>query len=229
MSVKILSLASVVLVPLALAQAPVQVFTAELSAPFGAIPGKVVVHESMLTFVDQEKPESSFALDKSNIQSLTRLNESLVVQLRKAVRDRVGESTRLSFRLPVASESAVLEQWLEKGMAAAAAPKPGEDKASDATQFRFKFPARRNKMIGGTDGTLIVTESRLIFESLDKAEDSRRWEFKDIKELKRKNPFEVEVVPFQGEKYNLKLSGKGMETNEFNEIVESVTRARTAR
>lgn len=216
--------------PLAFAQAPVQVFNAELSAPFGAIPGKVVLHESMLTFLDQEKPEASFAVERSNIQSLTRLNESLVVQLRKAVRDRVGESMRLSLRLPVASESAVLEQWLEKGMAAAAAaPKPGDAPQTDGTQYRFKFPARRTKMIGGTDGTLMVTQSRLIFESLDKAEDSRRWEFKDIKELKRKNPFEVEVVPFQGEKYNLKLSGKGMETAEFNEIVESVTRARTTR
>jgi hypothetical protein len=229
MTVKLLSLASLVLAPFAFAQAPVHVFNAELSAPFGAIPGKVVVHETMLTFVDQEKPESSFALEKGNIQSLTRLNDSLVVQLRKAVRDRVGESTRLSFRLPVASESAVLEQWLEKGMAAAtAAPKAGEAPA-DSTTYRFKFPARRDKMIGGTNGTLMVTESRLIFESLDKAEDSRRWEFKDIKELKRKNPFEVEIVPFQGEKYSLKLSGKGMETNEFNEIIESVTKARTAR
>lgn len=230
MTMKLVSLASFVFAPLVFAQAPVHVFNAELSAPFGAIPGKVVVHETMLTFVDQEKPEASFAVEKANVQSLTRLNESLVVQLKKAVRDRVGESMRLSLRLPVASESAVLEQWLEKGIAAAvAAPKPGEAQAADTTNYRFKFPARRDKMLGGTDGTLIVTQSRLIFESLDKAEDSRRWEFKDIKELKRKNPFEVEVVPFQGEKYNLKLSGKGMETNEFNEIVESVTKARTAR
>jgi hypothetical protein len=227
MTRKLLSLVTLVLAPFAFAQAPVHVFNAELSAPFGAIPGKVVVHESMLTFVDQEKPESSFALEKGNIQSLTRLNESLVVQLRKAVRDRVGESTRLSFRLPVASESAVLEQWLEKGMAVAE-PKAGEAQA-DGTKVRFTFPARRDRRFGGTDGTLMVTETRLIFESVDKAEDSRRWEFKDIKELKRKNPYEVEVVPFKGEKYSLKLSGKGMETNEFNEIVESVTRARTAR
>jgi len=228
MSVKLLSLASLILAPLAFAQAPVRVFNAELSAPFGAIPGKVVVHESMLTFVDQDRPEASFAVEKSNVQSLTRMNDSLVVQLRNPVRDRVGQSTRLSLRLPVASESSVLEQWLEKGVATAEAPRAGGAQ-DDGTTYRFRFPARRNKRFGGTDGTLMVTENRLIFESLDKVEDSRRWEFKDIKELKRKNPYEVEVVPFQGAKYNLKLSGKGMETKEFNEIVESVTRARTAR
>jgi len=216
--------------PAAWAQSEVRVFTAELSAPFGAVTGKVVVHDSMLTFVDNEKPEASFAVDKTNVQSITRLNDSLVVQLKKAVKDRVGESNRLSLRLSVPSESTVVEQWLEQGLAgsapAAGAPAPGG--AAPAAD-RWSFAARRNKMIGGTDGTLVITQERVIFESLDKAEDTRRWELKEIKELKRKNPYEVEIIPFQGEKYSLKLSGSGMETEQFRQLVDRITQARSAR
>lgn len=205
-------------------QSEVRVYSAELSAPFGAVAGKVVVHETMLTFVDSEKPEASFTVDKSNVQSITRVGDGLVVQLKKPVKDRVGESNRLSLRLAVPSESTAVEQWLQQGVAAAPA-KAGEVKA----ESRWSFPARRNKLLGGTDGTLVVTAERLIFESLDKAEDTRRWDLKEIKELKRKNPYEVEIIPFTGEKYELKLSGSGMETEQFRELVDRITRARSAR
>lgn len=205
-------------------QSEVRVYGAELSAPFGAVTGKVVVHDALLTFVDSEKPEASFTVDKANVQSITRMGDGLVVQLKKPVKDRVGESNRLSLRLAVPSESTAVEQWLQQGVAAAPA-KAGETK----TEARWSFPARRNKLLGGTDGTLVVTQERVIFESLDKAEDTRRWELKEIKELKRKNPYEVEIIPFTGEKYEIKLSGSGMETEQFRELVDRITRARTAR
>lgn len=209
------------------AQSNVRVFSAELSAPFGAVPGKVVVHDTMLTFVDSEKPESSFSVDKANVQSITRANDSLVVQLKKAVKDRVGESNRLSLRLSVPSESTVVEQWLEKG---AGLPAPASAEAAAAPgEERWSYPARRSKRIGGTDGTLIITPGRVIFESLDKVEDTRRWEMQEIKELKRKNPYQLEVIPFRGEKYSLKLSGSGMETQQYRELVDRITKARSAR
>ncbi|MCC6291568.1 MAG: hypothetical protein IT164_02870 [Bryobacterales bacterium] len=210
------------------AQSNVRVFSAELSAPFGAVPGKVVVHDAMLTFVDSEKPESSFTVDKANVQSITRVNDSLVVQLKKAVKDRVGESNRLSLRLSVPSESTVVEQWLEKGVATAAPAAAAADDAATGGE-RWSYPARRSKRIGGTDGTLIITPGRVIFESLDKVEDTRRWEMQEIKELKRKNPYQLEIIPFRGEKYSLKLSGSGMETQQYRELVDRITKARSAR
>lgn len=211
------------------AQSEVRVYGAELSAPFGAVTGKVVVHDSMLTFVDSEKPEASFTVDKSNVQSITRVGDGLVVQLKKPVKDRVGESNRLSLRLAVPSESTAVEQWLQQGVAAAVAASPSKPGEAKAPEARWSFPARRNKLLGGTDGTLVVTQERVIFESLDKAEDTRRWDLKEIKELKRKNPYEVEIIPFTGEKYELKLSGSGMETEQFRELVDRITRARSAR
>lgn len=209
---------------LLMAQSEVRVLTAELSASFGAIAGKLVVQENTLTFVDLEKPESSFALDKSNVQSINRTGDALVVQLKKAVRDRMGETTRLTVRIAAPNESATVEQWLQQGVSAATA---APAKATDSE--RWSFPARRNKMIGGTDGTLIITPERVIFESLDKAEDTRRWELKEIKELKRKNPYQVEVIPFTGEKYDLKLSGTGMDNDQFRQLVDRIARERSAR
>ena len=213
--------------PVLMAQSEVRVLSADLGAPFGAVAGKLVVQDSVMTFVDLEKPEASFAVDKTNVQSIARVNDSLVVQLKKAVRDRMGESVRLSLRIAAPNESAVVEQWLQQGLTASSqsGAKPGGAPADE----RLSFPARRDKMLGGTDGTLIITPERVIFESLDKAEDTRRWELKEIKELKRKNPYQVEVIPFAGEKYDLKLSGTGMDNEQFRAVVDRITRARSAR
>ncbi len=58
---------------------------------------------------------------------------------------------------------------------------------------------------------------------------SRRWQLKDIKEIKLKNPYEIEIDPFIGGKYTLRLDGKGMDNSEFKTIVDRVTAARVAR
>jgi hypothetical protein len=208
-----------------MAQSEVRVYSADMGAAFGAVSGKLVVQDTTLTFVDLEKPESSFAVDKTNVQSITRVNDSLVVQLKKAVKDRVGDSTRLSLRLAAPAESTAVEQWLQTGVSAAA--KPSGD--SQPAEQRWSYPARRDKLLGGTDGTLVITPERVIFESLDKAEETRRWDLKEIKELKRKNPYQVEIIPFTGDKYELKLSGSGMETEQFRQMVDWITRARTAK
>ncbi|MEP7364265.1 MAG: hypothetical protein ABI972_13505 [Acidobacteriota bacterium] len=208
------------------AQSEVRVLSADLGAAFGAVTGKLVVQDATLTFVDLERPEASFAVDKTNVQSITRVNDSLVVQLKQAVKDRVGDSTRLSLRIAAPNESAIVEQWFQSGLAAG---KTSADSTKTATADRWSYPARRDKLLGGTDGTLVVTPERIIFESLDKAEESRRWDLKEIKELKRKNPYQVEIIPFQGDKYDLKLSGSGMESEQFRQMVDWITRARTAR
>jgi hypothetical protein len=87
---------------------------------------------------------------------------------------------------------------------------------------------RKRRFRSNTDGKLIIDNDRIMFESLDNYSDSRRWEMREIRELKLKNPFEIEIRTTQ-EKYNLLLSGAGMDNAQFREISTRVTRARTAR
>lgn len=75
----------------------------------------------------------------------------------------------------------------------------------------------------------MITNDQVIFDSTDNISDSRRWAFRDIKELKLKNPYELEIEPFDGGKYSLELVGQGMSSDQYRTLVDRVTRARTSR
>ncbi len=85
---------------------------------------------------------------------------------------------------------------------------------------------RHDHRIGGCDGRLIVEMDRVSFESITNVNHSRQWGLKDIKELKRSNPYGIEVVPFSGETYNLGIQGRGMSNDEYKALVDRITAAR---
>jgi hypothetical protein len=143
--------------------------------------------------------------------------------LSRSIRDRAGERNRLSFRFQAHSEAAMLAEWFQGNAAAGASSANPAAAAGD-----MSFQARRKKRFGGAEGRLVVTSERLIFESTDKISESRQWQFKDIKELKQGNPYELEIVPFRGDKYNLELLGTPMDTQQFRQLTEGVTSARIA-
>ena len=204
------------------AQTEIRVYPASLVAG-SPVPGKLILLGDTLAFVDDERPEVSFAVTKSNIGALNNENDAVTLQLRQAIRDRAGAATRVIIRLATPSEGAAVQRWFSGNMALSGPA--GFESASALT-----FSAQRKKRFrSNTDGKLIVDAERIIFESTDNASDSRRWELKEIKELKLKNPYELQVRTFRGEKYDLTLSGAGMDNSQYREIVNRVTQARTAR
>ncbi len=205
----------------ALAQSELTVFRGSLVAG-QPVAGKVALLPDALVFVDDEKPESSFFAPKSIIQSVVADADVATIQLSKAVKDRAGSTNRVILRFAAASEATAVQRW--HGNAPAAAP-AGEGGAGVMT-----FSAQRKKRLrSNTDGKLIIDNERLMFESTDNASESRRWDLKEIKELKHDNPYELEIRPFRGEKYELTISGSGMDNAQFREIVDRVTKSRTAR
>ena len=93
----------------------------------------------------------------------------------------------------------------------------------------MSYPAEFTQFIGrNSRGRLMVTADMVAYESIDNVQSSRRWQFKDIKEIKLKNPYEIEIEPFVGDRYTLKLEGKGMDSGDFKTIVDRITAARIA-
>ena len=212
------------------AQTKVEVKKAELSVPFGTVKGTAVLVGDYLVFIDEQQVQSSFAIARSEIQKITSEGRGVNIETRQPIRDRSGERSQFTVRLSE-GDLATLMNWSRMtptptttttAMAAAAVPA-----ARSAEQM--SYPAEFTQFVGrNSRGRLMVTADMVAYESIDNVQSSRRWQFKDIKEIKLKNPYEIEIEPFVGDRYNLKLEGKGMDSGDFKTIVDRITAARIA-
>lgn len=201
------------------AQSGVEVYRAELSVSFGAVPGKLVLHPQMLTFIDDERPASSFTFSRDKVRDFSEDKGMLVLQLSSPVRDRSGDVVRIAFRMTPDTDVAAVTRWLrEAPKAAEGEPAPGVD---------MTFDAKHNKMFGGSRGKLMATPTQLIYEAVDNASASRRWEYREIKKFKRPNPYKVEIEPFSGSKLELELLGTPMDNAQMNTLSDRIAKART--
>lgn len=213
-------------------QLPVQSQKAEMSIPFGVVTGRLVTVGQYLLFIDEEKPELSFAITRNGIRNLSVVAEILTVETLKPVRDRSGEKTALSFRLSKPLDAQLFVDWFKTTAEAAAPPAEKEADKKEAAKKETVVPtktyqARHNHFpTGGCSGRLIIEPNRVVFESIGEINHSRQWDLKDIKELKRNNPYSIKIVPFLGNEYNLELQGQGMDSDEFKDLVDRVTAAR---
>ncbi len=200
-------------------QSGVEVYRAELSVSFGAVPGKLVLHPQMLTFVDDERPASSFTFSRDKVRDFSEDKGMLVLQLSSPVRDRSGDVARIAFRMTPDTDVAAVTRWLREG------PKAAE--GEPAAGVDMNFDAKQNKLFGGSRGKLMATPTQLIYEAVDDASASRRWEYKDIKKFKRPNPYKVEIEPFSGSKLELELLGTPMDDSHVRTLSDRIAKART--
>lgn len=201
-------------------------YPVQLSIPFGGVQGTLLLFEDRLVFADTAKPEFSFGIERSNISESVVVEGVLSVVTSRAVRDRSGERSRFSFKLPATAEPGPLVAWT-KGVAApaaapeAAASREGQEFVYDAKHTHFPF--------GACTGRVVFTAERFLFESVGNASHSRQWAMKDLKEVRRPNPYELEIKPFDGNDYKLNLLGKAMSSSDYQKLVEFVTNARMPR
>ena len=136
---------------LLLAQTLVQVPKAELAIPFGTVTGKIVMAGDHLVFIDEEKPDQSFVVARSEVEDLTIQDRNAGLELRRPVHDRSGERSRLDFRL-TNSEAVTLKRWYGSAVttSAAAAPAPAFSVRSKG-QAQPSVPARPSLVAVPTD------------------------------------------------------------------------------
>ncbi|MCI0423119.1 MAG: hypothetical protein L0387_09280 [Acidobacteria bacterium] len=75
-------------------QTTAHVQKAELSVPFGAVSGKIVVAGDHLVFIDEQKPEMSFVITKPGVRNLDAHEKIVTLDLDRPIRDRSGERSR---------------------------------------------------------------------------------------------------------------------------------------
>ncbi len=216
---------------LLVAQTNVDVRKATLSVPFGEVKGKILVVENFLIFVDEEKLDDSFAIDRRMVANVERMDRQVIIETKEPIRDRSGERTRLAFRLND-KETAAIMTWFERGPTV-------NDFANTATGGRSAAENRRAVLIydakhkhslyGSCQGKLVVKENMISYESLNDRGHSRQYPFSDIKKLKRNGPYQMEVQTFNRGSYNFELQGNGMDIADFKTLEESIATARASR
>jgi hypothetical protein len=233
MTMRTLVLAALVLCPATVswAQTKVDVREAELSVPFGTASGTAVLVGDYLVFVDEKEQESSFAIPRVDVKGSERNGNSLTIETKRPIRDRSGERSQFNFRLS-GGDMAPFTSWSEMKSTQTSSSKSSSGSSTGGQQNpgRMSFPAEYTQLIGrNSHGNLIVTDEMLAYESVDRVDTSRRWQLKEIKQIKLKNPYEIEIEPFDGDSYTFKLQGKGMDNSEFKQIVDRITSARISR
>jgi hypothetical protein len=217
-----LALCSVVgaLIPGAWAQTTpsVEVIPAELAINFGTAAGKVVLYSGSMLFLDNDQPAASFAVAPGQVKDTNANGQELTLNLNSNVKDRSGERSRVGLRFADAAALSKVQEYLRSG--------PTSKAPETAAELSFAAASKGRLLGGGSKGRLIVTATQLVYEAVNDASDSRRWEYKEIKEFKRPNPYKVEIDGFTGSKLTLDLLGTPMENAQFSVIVDRITASR---
>jgi hypothetical protein len=108
---------------LLIAQTPAQVQKAELAIPFGTVSGKIVMAGDHLVFIDEERPDQSFVVAKTEVEDLSIQDRTASLELRRAVHDRSGDRSRLNFRL-TNGETLALKRWFGSAVTTPAVAAP---------------------------------------------------------------------------------------------------------
>lgn len=208
------------------AQAPLVFVDAELAVPFGSARGQMAFVSTHIVFVAADNPKASMSIDRADIARIDRSGDVVTIVTRRPLRDADGERDTFRFRL---TQSANVMRWYETTAAAAqpasAAPVAAPT-ATPASGVLASYQVKHQHLIGSCQGTLILSETAVTYESPDRIEDARIWKLIDIKKVEQIGAYKLKVEPFQGGSFEFELSGKGIDSTEFRQLVDRVARAR---
>jgi hypothetical protein len=199
-----------------------QVQAVQLSIPFGVVQGRLVNAGQYLIFIDDDAVQNSFAVNRADISDMAASNDTLTMKLSRPVQDRAGQQSNLTFRFTDPAGAQVASTWAGQP---GGRTQPRTDETADAQAGVMSFDARHNQRIGSDSGRLMITPTGVNYESVTEVNSSRRWNYGDIKEIKRDGPYKLKIVPFTGTEYNFNLS-QGMDPSQYDALVKRVTGAR---
>jgi hypothetical protein len=201
--------------------AEVTVFPAQLSGTSGMTSGKLVVVGDRMVFVDDERPQMSFAVGKADVRKLTFEQGALAVDLGRPFTDRWGSRNNLVLRTAEPQHVETIVAWAGVPLVGTITVQPRTDEVSDvrrtAVAFNDRylgqtlaFDARHDHASGNCEGKLIVRDTGLAFESVGEADHSKSWSYGQIEELERnRSENKIIIDPYNSDDdYTLKFSGE---------------------
>jgi hypothetical protein len=212
----------------------VTVFNAQLNGPSGLTNGKLVVVGDRMVFVDDERPQLSFAVDKADVRRMTLQNGELSVDLGRPVTDRWGQRTNLILRTDNPQHIQNLIGWAGVPLAGGTTT-VRTDEAQDINQQQalnrpgvLSFDAVHDHAVGNCSGKLLVGPDGLRYESVTDRDHSRSWSWSQLEGVdKNTSEHKVIIKPRSGDHFTLKLG------NEFdaayNAIADRMVAAQTRR
>jgi hypothetical protein len=169
------------------------------------------------------------------VQRYTLSNGVLSIELKQPIPIRDGSRSRFDLRALGELDAAAVERWFAQPgpQSALASSSPGTGamagSATAASAGALSFDAEHQRRFGGNrNGKLVFTAQGIAWESLNDATQSRTWEYKAIRRLDRKNPYEVIVDTFSDGKYVFKMTTKPMGNEDYSTITDYLATARAA-
>jgi len=215
------------------ANTDIVVVPAELAVSFQAAPGRVVLAGDQILFWSDSQAHPSFYCAKSAVSRSSITSGVLTIELGDAIPIQDGRRSRFEFRLIGEADVVAIERWFNMPVSSSApAASTSASQVSQATSGAgmvegLSYLAEHHKRFGrNSSGKLVFGTSSIIWESLDDATDSRTWEYKSVKRLDRKNPYEVVVDTFNDGKYSFKMTGQPVGNEDFVKITDLLTAAR---
>jgi hypothetical protein len=215
------------LIPAALLgqSARVTVFDAQLTGTSGITDGKLVVVGDQMVFVDDERPQLSFAVGKNDVRRLTFEQGALTVDLGRPFTDRWGSRTNLVLRTAEPQHVQTIVSWAEVPLVGTISvqPAPRTDIVADIRSSgrqivwtdryagqTLMFDARHDHASGNCTGKLVVRDDGMAFESVGEADHSRSWKYAQIEELERnRSENKIIIDPYSSDDdYTLKFTGQ---------------------
>lgn len=95
-----------------------------------------------------------------------------------------------------------------------------------SVRFTFVRSDFADHRTGSCEGRLVISDTRLTYESVNEIGDSRQWVYRDIREVSQDGPYRLQITPFLGNTHSLELIGDGLDTGQFRTLVDLVTAAR---
>jgi hypothetical protein len=215
------------------AQDSIVIVDAELSIPFGVAAGRVVAVADQFLFVDDTRPDQSFALRKSNI--IRSSSDGDVLSIRTD--SPVNSATEFSFRIDSDGSSDILSWLGDSGTPSVATTRTSssgdafaetrDERASGVNNLIGEYRVQHNHFLGECEGTLRITDEGIDFQSITVADHSRRWDMADVKEIAHANRDELRVAPLIGTEYLFDFTSERLMSDaEFRRLSDRVAGAR---
>lgn len=210
----------------ALLAADLLVQRATLWGPNGTAQGKLVTRGDQMTFVDDNNPDMSFIIPKSDVKTARWEGGRLTVTLAHPYSSSLGENRGdLVFVMPDQSSAGSVINWIGvpvAGFSGDADRSMPPSTAMNISEVRFDVHN------GDQNGRMMLNDNELVFESLSDAKHSRRWRYADIREL-NKNDHEIKIQPYHGDKYEFQFKNKAMLMTAYNLLSDRIVAARQGR
>ena len=210
------------------AQTPVNVCQADLYFLSSRVRVKVVLVRDTLVVVDEDDPNASFSIDKTNILRLNDQSRIFTIHTRRPIWYRSRESMQFDFELYgrnyvnfAPGNCGSMAAWLRNASRTQRTTRPPQPKI---------FWAKLKRGFGrDIDGRLEILERVIAFKANQEAGYLYRWDLREINNFERKAPYSLEFTTSHDDKFKFELQHRAISPDEVNAIRDRIARLRLSR